>query len=255
MNAPPSVMRAWRRFAGVPCETFTKGYWFRRCDGRPRQRTVTQLRQHQGAYGAGGNCFDLTYWLLHALREAGFSARIVSRDLLEYDAHVALIVEALGGDYLCDLGDMWYQPVRVAEHAGWLDGYVPGRSIRIRPHDDALEIDCRDELGSVRVERYDLTRIDEETFLRACDHSQNLLRRPFCQVLRPSPVSGALELWGYDREETYVAGARGHVYDPRCDTRAEWIARIAAMAGMAPTLIDEGFAAYDEAAVAPPPNI
>ncbi len=254
MDALPSVMRVWRRFAGVPCETFTKGWWFRRCGGRPRQRTVVQLRQHRRRYGAGGNCFDLAYWLLNDLREEGFAARIVSRDLLQYDAHVAVIVEASGREYLCDLGDMWHRPIRVAEHAGWLNGYVPGRSIRIRCSDGALEIDCRDEVDSVRVERYDMTRIDDELFLLACDQSQNLLRRPFCQLLRPHPVTGALELWGYDREATFVSGSRGHVYEPRCNNRAEWIARIAATTGMAPTLIDEGFTAYDEAAVAPPPQ-
>ena len=252
MDAPPAVMSVWRRFAGVPCETFTKGWWFRRCGGQPRQRTVEQLREHRRTYGAGGNCFDLAYWLLHDLRDEGLAARIVSRDLLEYDAHVAVVVELSGCAYLCDPGDLWYQPVRAADHPAWLDGYVPGRSIRIRCSDEALEVDCRDEAGSVRVERYDTTRIDDELFLRACDRSQNLLRRPFCQLLRPHPTTGALELWGYDREQTYVSGSRGHVDEPRCRTRADWVARIAATTGMAPTLISEGFIGYDEDAVAPP---
>lgn len=243
---PPSIMQVWDRFAEVPCETFTKGWWFRACRGAPTQRTVAQLRAHRAAHGAGGNCFDLAFWLLHDLRAHGLAARIIARDLFEYDAHVAVLVEAEGAEFLCDLGDQWLRPVRTTSDPAWREGHVPGRAIRVRSTATQLDIDCRNAAGEIYVEHYDRTPVDDERFLRACDQSQRLLRRPFCEILRP--VEGGRQLWIYDREATYVVGADGERQDePACPTRAEYVARIARVTGLAPALIEEGFAAYDEA--------
>jgi hypothetical protein len=108
--------------------------------------------------------------------------------------------------------------------------------------------------GEIHVEHYDRTLVDDELFLRACHRSQRLLRRPFCQILRPHPVTGERQLWGYDREATYVVGEDGKFHrEPSCKTRAEYIARIAGVTGLTPRLIEHGFAAYDEGA-APPPS-
>jgi hypothetical protein len=252
-DAPSSITQVWDRFANVPCETFTKGWWFRTCCGEPTQRTVAQMREHRVAYGAGGNCFDLALWLLHDLREHGLVAWIISRDLLQYDAHVAVLVKAEGAEFLCDLGDLWLRPVHATGDPVWLDGHVAGRSIRVRSTDEQLEIDCRNTAGEIYVEHYDRTLVDDELFLRACHQSQRLLRRPFCQILRPRPVTGGRQLWGYDREATYVIGEDGRFHhEPSCKTRAEYIARIAVVTGLTLPLIEEGFAAYDEGAVPPP---
>jgi hypothetical protein len=252
MDAPLSITRVWERFANVPCETFTKGWWFRSCRGTPAQRTVSQMREHRLAYGAGGNCFDLAFWLLHDLRAHALAARIISRDLLQYDAHVAVLVETEGAEFLCDLGDLWLRPVRVTSDPAWLDGYVAGRSIRVRSTNEQLEIDCRNAAGEIHVERYDQTLVDDEQFLRACNQSQRLLRRPFCQMLRLHRAYGR-QLWGYDRGATYVVGDDGVFhYEPPCKTRAESVARIAAVTGLTLPLIEEGFTAYDEGAVPPP---
>jgi hypothetical protein len=90
-------------------------------------------------------------------------------------------------------------PVRATSDPVWLDGYVAGRSIRVRSTNEQLEIDCRNTAGEIYVEHYDRTLVDDELFLRACNQSQRLLRRPFCQILRPHPVTGGRQLWGYDR--------------------------------------------------------
>jgi hypothetical protein len=212
------------------------------------------MREHRVAYGAGGNCFDLAFWLLHDLREQGLVASIISRDLLQYDAHVAVLVEAEGAEFLCDLGDLWLRPVRTTSDPAWLDGHVAGRSIRVRSTNEQLEIDCRNSAGEVHVEHYDRTHVDDERFLRACNQSQRLLRRPFCQILWPHPSTAGRQLWGYDREATYVVGDDGRLhYEPACRTREESIARIAMMTGLTLPLLEEGFAAYDESAVPPPP--
>ena len=59
MRAPDAVVRAWMRFRGVPMETLTKAWWWRRCAGVPRQRTVAEIRRHRDLMGGGGDCFDV----------------------------------------------------------------------------------------------------------------------------------------------------------------------------------------------------
>jgi hypothetical protein len=143
--------------------------------------------------------------------------------------------------------------VRATSDPAWREGYVAGRSIRVRSTNEQLEIDCRNTAGEIYVEHYDRTPVDDELFLRASTQSQRLLRHPFCQILRPHPVTGARQLWGYDREATYVVGEDGTFdYEPPCKTRAEYISRIAVATGLTLPLIEEGFAAYDEGAVPPP---
>ena len=74
-----------------------------------------------------------------------------------------LAADPAGAEYLCDLGDLWLQPILVSpEHP-----------------------------------------VSEERFIRACNHSQNLLRRPFCEMLLPHPDTGAIEHWEYDREASF----------------------------------------------------
>ena len=91
MHAPETIRQVWNRFQGIPMETFTKGWWYRRSGGHPRQRTVAEMIEHRQSLGTGGNCFDLAVWLQHAFVEAGVRAFVAGHDLETPEAHVASI--------------------------------------------------------------------------------------------------------------------------------------------------------------------
>lgn len=250
MRASEVIRTVWVRFHGMPMETFTKGWWLKQCGGIARQRTVAEMSEHRRLLGAGGNCFDLALWVRDELAQAGISARIVGHDLETPDAHVAVLaVDPSGAEYLCDLGDLWLQPILVSpEHPAfspdWQPGFFPGRLVQIHRSGNALEVFYRRAGGKMGTQVYDLSPISEEQCLRACDFAQNLLRRPFCEMLLPHPDTGAIEHWEYDRQASFWNLADGPVFEEPCDSLADWIARITARTGMAPELIATAFEIY-----------
>ena len=245
MQAPDSIQQVWRTFDGIPMETFTKGWWHQQCGGSPRQRTVAELEEHRRTLGAGGNCFDLSVWLLHRFKEAGIPARMVGHDLETEDAHVAVVAAGPdGAEYLCDLGDLWLQPVRISHPVapGWFPGFFPGREVRIlRESEQHLTVEYRRTSGKIGRQSYDLALLTEKQVATACHHNQNLLRRPFCEALRIHPESGRIEHWEYDRGRSFWNLPDGPVFE---EPSADWTARISAMTGIAPEIINTAFAVY-----------
>lgn len=248
MMAPPEIRRIWDRFAGMPMETFTKGWWYARCGGAPRQRTVAEMVEHRRTHGAGGNCFDLALWLRHEIASAGIPARIVGHDLCTSDAHVAVVATGThSAQYLCDLGDLWLQPIRIdASDDDWHAGFFPGREVQIARLDGGIEVRYRRTNGKVGRQSYDLRILTEEEVMVACHHSQNLLRRPFCEMLLPHPETGVVEHWEYDREASFWNLAAGPVFEAPCVSQAEWAERISQRTGMSTALIAAAFAAYSD---------
>lgn len=250
MQAPDSLRSVWDRFSGIPMETFTKGWWLKQCGGTARQRSVQEMMAHRRLLGAGGNCFDLALWLRHELLAAGIPARIIGHDFQTPEAHVAVLAGGGGGpEYLCDLGDLWLQPILVTPghpdfSPDWHEGFFPGRLVQVQRAADFLEVHYRRADGKVSRQRYDLAPVAEELFLKACHHSQNLLRRPFCEMLLPHPATGRIEHWEYDRGASFWNRGSGPEFEPPCQTPADWIGRIAARTGMAPELIATAFEVY-----------
>lgn len=250
MQAPEAVLNVLKGFLGLPMETFTKGWWLKRCGGTARQRTVDEMREHRRSLGAGGNCFDLALWLRHAFTQEGISARIIGHCLETPDAHVAVLAaDHLGAEYLCDLGDLWLQPILISpEHPsyspGWHSGFFPGRLVQVRRSGTSLEVSYRRVNGKVGRQEYDLAPISEEQLQRACHLSQNLLRRPFCEMLLPHPETGTIEHWEYDRGASFWNLADGPVFEQPCTSLGQWISRIATRTGLDPELISTAFQVY-----------
>lgn len=94
---------------------------------------------------------------------------------------------------------------------------------------------------------YDLALINEDRFLRACDYSQNLLRRPFCEMLLPYPDTGAIEHWEYDRNASFWNLSDGPVFEEPCASLPDWVSRISARTGLRPDLIATAFDVYNMA--------
>jgi hypothetical protein len=250
LRPPNAIRRVWEKFTGIPMETFTKGWWYSRCAGAPRQRTIADMVQHRRTQGSGGNCFDLALWLRHELHLAGVPARIVGHDLCTPEAHVAVIAADEGGSrYLCDLGDQWLQPILIDPGSdgfsdGWHVGFFPGREVRICRADDQLEVLYRRTNGKVGSQRFDLRPLAEDEVQQACHHSQNLLRRPFCEILLPHSVTGLVEHWEYDNGASFWNLAEGPVFEEPCSAEGEWVSRIAGRTGMSKDLIYTAFAVH-----------
>jgi hypothetical protein len=250
MRAPEAVRLVWNGFQGMPMETFTKGWWLKQCGQIARQRTIDEMRAHRRLLGAGGNCFDLTLWLRHELSQAGISSHIIGHDLERPDAHVALLaVEPSGAEYLCDLGDLWLQPILVspghpAFSSDWHPGFFPGRFVRVHRSDRSLDLFYRRESGKVQRQVYHLAPVSDEQFMRACDYSQNCLRRPFCEILLPHPSLGSIEHWEYDRGASFWNLSDGPVLEKPCDSLPEWVSRISMRTGISPELISTAFDVY-----------
>lgn len=258
MQAPEPLCGVYGQFCGIPMETFTKGWWHRECDGAPRQRTVAEMREHRRRQGSGGNCFDLVLWLREEFREAGIPARVIGHDLETAQAHVALLARDIGGlEYLCDPGDLWLQPILVTPDAPaftteWQTGFFPGRRVQVARTAGRLEVAYLRASGKVGRQAYDLAPVSEEQFQRACHHSQNLVRRPFCEALRPHPDSGRVEHWEYDEGRSFWNLDDGPVFEAPCRDRAEWVERITGRTGTHPAVLTAAFEVYS--AVSPNAN-
>jgi len=251
--APPRerLCTVYAHFLHLPAESLTKGWWHRQCGGRPRQRSVAEMEAHRRLHGAGGNCFDLALWLRARLEQAGITARIAGHDWETPDAHAAVLATtADGAEYLCDPGDLWLRPVRIdAPDAGWLDGLLLDRSVQLTRTPDALHVRYRRAGRYAGQQIYRLAPVAEADLARACDHSQHLLRRPFCERLLPHPFAGGLARWEYNGAGSYWYLADGTFYPER--VQGGLVTYLAGRSGLAPDLVTVALQAYTGQAPAP----
>ncbi len=249
MRAPEAVVRAWMRFRGVPMETLTKAWWWRRCAGVPRQRTVAEIRHHRDLMGGGGNCFDLALWWMAELAEIGVPARPVGHDLETPHAHIAVVASADGAEYLCDLGDQWLQPILIdptdsAFDPAWRDDFFPGARVRVEREGNTLCVHYLFPDGAGNRQTYHLGVVRAPDLERACVHSQRLLRKPLIEVVSRYPATGELGAWEFDRFRSFWRLPSGRRPEPGCDDLSAWVARIGDRTGMSRALVAEGLDVY-----------
>jgi hypothetical protein len=250
MHAPEPIRQIWSRFAGVPMETFTKGWWHRQTNGAPRQRTPQEMAAHRAALGTGGNCFDLSYWLLHELDQVGLRGYAVGHHLETEDGHIGVVaVDADGREYLCDLGDQWLQPILItpgdsAYSPDWHTGFFPAADVQLQRAGAELTVRYRRPNGKESRQTYDLTPVSTDSLNRACHFSQAHLTQVLCEALRPYPGTGEVAHWEYSEERSFWSLPTGLVVEEPCDSVEGWTARIAATTGVHPEVIRTGFDVY-----------
>lgn len=250
MQASERIRNLYARFAEMPMETLAKAWWWERCGGQPRQRSVAELEEHHRRYGTGGNCFDLAYWLLMQAREAGIPARVAGHDFEGWEAHAAVILsDGEGCEYLADPGDKWLQPLLISPEApgfrpGYHVGFFPAAAVAVERDGDRLTIGYRRPNGKESTQTYHLAPVSDEAFLRACHHSANLLRRPIVEMLLPHPETGELAHWDFDRSRSAWSTERGLFVEEACDSTEGWVARIADRSGMAGAIIRTALSVY-----------
>lgn len=207
------------------------------------------MRTHRKSFRTGGNCFDLVLWLIAELAEAGIAARPVGHDLETPDAHIAVVAQADGISYLCDLGDQWLQPVLIdpgspAFSTGWLAGFFPAAEIRVEPAEQELRVFYRFPDGRENAQAYSLAALDADTLACACRHSQGLLRKPMVEILARHPETGEQGAWEFDRFRSFWRLSSGRRFEADCEDLTGWVERIAARSGMSPEVVEIALRVY-----------
>ena len=186
MQATPEILAVWRKFDRFPMETLTKA-WF-----RGGQRTVEQMKAHRAEFGTSGNCFDLALWLLAEFAEAGIEAYAVGSDMQSDRAHVAVAaLDGQGSPYLCDLGDLWLQPVLVDPKRSdfsneKLRGFFPGAEVEVHVQEGSCEVRYHRKGGKWKPQVYSLRKVSTEELIAAGERfPQKTLRKlfPACEFL------------------------------------------------------------------------
>ena len=240
LAAPPELLAVWRTFDGFPMETLSKARVYAR-EG-PRQRSVAELEADRARYGASGNCFDLALWLRHRLRAAGFVAEVISDDIGDRDAHVAVLAQTgAGRRYLCDLGDMWLQPIAVdapvLEPVPW---FFPAARVTLRCDGPRRVVTMHRPGGKRAAQRYDLTPVGDEALARACAANQEHLAQALVEVRDPARDAH----WEYDGGVARWSAPSGLTREPALADEAAEAARIAARTGMAAGYVLECLQAF-----------
>jgi hypothetical protein len=240
LTGPPELLEIWRTFDGFPMETLTKA-WVARSRGGPRQRSVDELEAHRSATGASGNCFDLAIWLVHRLSAAGIGARVISDAIASRDAHVAVLAEAGGRPFLCDLGDMWIQPIAIDHDVDTaVRGFFPAAAVSLRTEGRRLEVTYHRPGGKRSSQRYDLAVIPPALVRDAAEANQRHLAQRLVEMRAQADDAH----WEFDEYSSRWSTPLGLRFEPPVDGDAAWAARIAARTGMRALYVELCLAAF-----------
>lgn len=115
------------------------------------------MKRHRALYGASGNCYDLAVWLMEDFFDAGIEAYAVGEDLSSGDGHVAVVaLDSIGRRFLCDLGDMWLEPIAIEEVTEPIRNFYPGAEVSLQRSDLTLKVTYRRSNGKESQQIYDL---------------------------------------------------------------------------------------------------
>ncbi|TCP53711.1 hypothetical protein EV586_10555 [Tumebacillus sp. BK434] len=242
MQASAEILAVWQKFDPFPMETLTKAWH------RGGQRTVAEMKAHREQYGTSGNCFDLAIWLLEEFRAAGITAYAVGHDLGTGEAHVAVVAEdEQGSRYLCDLGDLWLQPILLdpkrSEFSGErLAGFFPAAEVQVAVEGDRCLVRYFRPNGKQSRQEYDLTKIAEPELLAAAEACQQDYRLALVELRVPHGSETAH--WEFGDWESFLSTSEGLYPEEKLSTIEAWVERIHARTGIAKAVLQESLAFY-----------
>jgi len=245
MSTPKKILDIWRKFDSFPMETITKA-WFLKNSPQIKQRSISGMVEHRNRFGASGNCFDLSIWLLNEFRKAGIPAYGIGHGLGTTKAHVAVI--ALDGEarrYLCDLGDLWIQPMPI-DGATILkrQGFFAGAEITAHLQENTLEVIYDRPGGKQSRQRFDLTSVSDKDVIEYGNFSQANLSRPLVEMrlFQPSETKH----WEYEKSRSFVSSMQGLDEEAPLSSPWEWSQRISAVTNMNSQYVLECLEAYED---------
>ena len=229
---PQNLFEVWRRFDAFPMETITKA-WFLKHHPHVGQRSVEMMIDHRNKTGASGNCFDLAIWLVHEFALSGIQAYGVGTHLGTPEAHVGVVaLDSTGRKYLCDLGDLWIQPL-------CLDGqtfnepqlgYFTGARVEFQRTQKDLKLRYHRPNGKVSEQSYDLTPVSLQQLKEAGEVSQRSLSEPLVEMrLRENDE---VIHWEFENGSSYFSRMSGLEKEPPCASLQEWSQRISRRTGI-----------------------
>ncbi|TYS86108.1 hypothetical protein [Rossellomorea aquimaris] len=230
MIASESILKTWNKFNDFPMETLTK-VWFYNGGSAKKQRDVSLMREHREQFGMSGNCFDLALWLLDEFKRNGVEAYPVGHNLGSEEAHAAVIaLNEKGERFLCDLGDQWLNPILIDTKSTnftneKLSGFFPAARVHVQGHSSGTEIHYHRPNGKVSKQVFQTERIDMDTFLKAAEHSQHMIKNhPLleCRI----PYKSEIAHWEFYNWESFLSTTEGLMKDPKLETVEEWAERI-----------------------------
>lgn len=205
-------------------ETITKA-WCYKHSSKPRQRTVQEMKDHRKQTGASGNCFDLALWLKEELQRAGIEAYYVGENFGTTEAHVGVIaVDSEGNRYLCDLGDLWIQPLNIEKNAHEVPGFFAGALISTVQKNRFLEVSYLRTNGKVSHQSYDLSPVNDQDFLEAANVSQANLSEPLIEMRIYEPYE--VIHWEYETGHSFLSTMSGLKEEAPETDLAAWSRRI-----------------------------
>ncbi|MBN8191787.1 hypothetical protein JI667_06435 [Bacillus sp. NTK074B] len=243
MIASDSILNTWNKFNDFPMETLTK-VWFYQQGSVMKQRDVSLMREHREQFGMSGNCFDLALWLLDEFKRDGIEAYPVGHNLGSEEAHAAVIgLNEKGERYLCDLGDQWLNPILLDTKSPQyikekLEGFFPAAGVQVLDHPAGIEIHYHRPNGKVSGQVFQTERIDMDTFLKAAEHSQHLIKNhPLleCRI----PYKSEIAHWKFYNWESFLSTTEGLMKDTKLEMVEEWAERIHGKTGYNEIILKE----------------
>ncbi|MGM0864178.1 MAG: hypothetical protein ACQEWF_05855 [Bacillota bacterium] len=230
MLASESIWKTWEKFNDFPMETLTK-VWFYNQGNIKKQRDVSLMREHREQFGMSGNCFDLALWLLDEFKRDGVEAYPVGHNLNSEDAHVAVIaLNEKGERFLCDLGDQWLNPILIDTDSidytnEKVSGFFPAARVQVQGHPSGTEILYHRPNGKVSKQVFQTHPIEMDAFVKAAEHSQNLINpNPLleCRTAYKSEIAH----WEFYNWDSFLSTTEGLLKEPKVETVEEWAERI-----------------------------
>ena len=238
LTAPVYIRSIWDQFDHFPMETLTKA-WVLKNRRQLYQRGVAEMRAHRERTGASGNCFDLAIWLWHEFEQAGVQAYAVGDFLGTPEAHVGVVAVGENGQrFLCDLGDLWIQPIAIdvpSEHLH--EGFFTGARVQISQKSNYLHVDYHRPNQKVSHQAYDLSPISKAALLEAGEISQRNLSHPLVEIRLKEP--GETIHWEFDNFKSYFSRMGGLEREEPCVSFEDWATRVAGRTGMNATYVHE----------------
>ncbi|WP_349237087.1 hypothetical protein [Bacillus sp. REN3] len=160
----------------------------------------------------------------------GIEAYPIGHNLNTEDAHVAVVaINESGNRYFCDLGDQWLNSILIDTDDGdytneKLSGFFPAAEVQVLNHFNATEIIYHRPNGKRSKQSFNGTPIEMDKFLKAAEHSQNLIKRPLleCRILFDSEIA----LWEFNNWESFLSTNKGLFIEPKIETTEGWAEKI-----------------------------
>ncbi|MGI2328548.1 hypothetical protein [Planococcus sp. YIM B11945] len=253
MKAPENILSVWKKFDDFPMETFTKAWHFEKAKGK-KQRSIALMNEYRKRYGVSGNCFDLAIWLLDEFKKAGIRAYPIGNELNTEDAHAAVIAVGDNGcRYLCDLGDLWLQPILIDSEqeeftSEKLPGFFPAAEVQLLPKDTDIEIIYHRPGGKQSNQFYETREVGMEFFMEAAEFSQNhVYPKPLFE--KRVPHKDGMAHWEFDDWKSFLSTNDGLFPEKVLDTTTEWAERIHQWTGVDRQFLFEALEIYGQKTV------